>query len=268
MFAKLLFLALLVSSLDALEHDLVVHSAPADDIVPESPGALTAVQEEPFENENTGRDANSEVTNDSEDADIEDADTEGSTDEEDVDTNSPLVSAVQGDVFESAGEDGKVMQEEDFHELDQVNQPHPDEKPTEMLQTKMGCWQNGRRRAWHNWPWWCSAQSDSDRNCECYGAKTGWKRTGDTRWSNAVKGCKSGAFGGITLKRCLNNARNTWSPGWKDKYTGADDACGQWINAQWGARRYPHWPWGGCNTHWARKNCAGFCLNYQPGMRG
>ena len=63
MFAKLLFLALLVSSLDALEHDLVVHSAPADDIVPESP-------------------------------------------EEDVDTNSPLVSAVQGDAFESAGEDG------------------------------------------------------------------------------------------------------------------------------------------------------------------
>ena len=101
--AFVLLLALVVHSAPA---DLVVHSAPADDIVPESPGALTAVQEEPFENENTDRDANSEVTNDIEDADIEDADTEGSTDEEDIDTNNPFVSAVQEDAFESAGEDG------------------------------------------------------------------------------------------------------------------------------------------------------------------
>jgi hypothetical protein len=67
---------------------LVVHSAPADDIVPESPEALTgtpyvsAAQEEPFENGNTNRDANSEVTNDIEDADIEDF-----TDEEDAVTS-------------------------------------------------------------------------------------------------------------------------------------------------------------------------------------
>ena len=72
---------------------LVVHSAPADDIVPESPEALTgtpyvsAAQEEPFENEDTDRDANSEVTNDSEDADIEDADNEDFTDEEDAITS-------------------------------------------------------------------------------------------------------------------------------------------------------------------------------------